>query len=78
MMADIDDIVINPKAHFDKPDDVVHDRALSVAEKKRILEAWHKDALALERAKDEGMEGGEESWLAKVTEALDALEELSA
>ena len=38
----------HPVSHFDLPGDVVHDKALSVAEKRAILSSWASDIYAVE------------------------------
>lgn len=50
----------NPTAHFDKPNDVVHDVNLSPDEKKKALNTWEQDARQLLTASNEGMPGSEE------------------
>ena len=75
MTATMDEIIEDPKSHYETPAKVLSDARFDKAEKRKILEAWHEDALALERAKDESMTGGERSWLHDVTEALDELKD---
>jgi hypothetical protein len=53
--------------------DVVETNAFERADKLAILKAWEADELALLRAEDEGMGGGEHAHLHKVRAALDWL-----
>jgi len=78
MTASMDDIIEDPKVHFDTPDHVLKADRFNHDEKKKILQAWHEDALALERAKGEGMTGGARSWLHDVDDALEELENSNA
>jgi hypothetical protein len=50
--------------------DVVETNDLKPAEKLAILKAWEADEVALLRAEDEGMGGGEHAHLHKVQVAL--------
>lgn len=69
----IKEIIEDPKAHFESPAHVLNNDNFSQDQKREILKAWHEDAEALERAKDESMSGGEPSWLQEVNEAMDKL-----
>ncbi len=73
MTENMEEIISDPKAHFDTPAHVLNNDNLDTAQKRKILESWHEDAEALERAKDENMSGGENSWLQEVNEALEKL-----
>ena len=64
----------SPARHYDKPQEVVHDDALTDGQKKKALDSWEADAEALQRADDEGMTGGEPS---KLTDVVDAKKELN-
>ena len=70
---EVDEIIKDPKAHFQSPAHVLNNDNLSHADKKEILKSWHEDAEALERAKGEAMSGGEPSWLQEVNEAMEQL-----
>jgi len=70
-----EDKVEKPHAHFDHPQDVVADRALSKEEKVEALETLEQDARLLTTAAQEGMTGGEENKLREVLDAKKALEE---
>jgi len=70
---DIEQVIKNPKAHFDDPFDVVAQEDLAHDERVRILESWKVDAEALERAEAENMDGGEEPQFRRVKEAIAAL-----
>lgn len=67
-----------PLTSTSSPSDVARCQELTATVRRRILEQWHEDAVAVERAADEGMSGQGRSRLAEVTEALDALERLCA
>jgi hypothetical protein len=74
--------VENPATHFDKPQDVVQDKALSTEEKKKALNTWEQDARQLLTASNEGMPGSEEGAqpddhhrLGEVVRAKDAMGE---
>jgi hypothetical protein len=54
------DKVENPKANFDKPKEIVQDKALSHDEKKKALNTWEQDERQLLTASNEGMPGSEE------------------
>ena len=54
------DKVENPKAQFEKPKDIVQDKALSQHEKKKALNTWEQDERQLLTASNEGMPGSDE------------------
>ncbi len=58
------------------PMDVARCKQLAAIVRREILDQWHEDAVAVERAADEGMSGVGRSRLAEVTEALQELEQL--
>ena len=58
------------------PMDVARCKELAAEIRRRILDQWHEDAVAVERAASEGMAGEGRSRLAEVTEALQALDQL--
>jgi hypothetical protein len=72
--SDIDDIIKDPGKHFRAPRDVVADAALSLADKKRILESWALDAQLLTVAEEENMSGPGRPGLRDVKLALLELE----
>ena len=49
-----------PKAQFDKPKEIVQDKALSHDEKKKALNTWEQDERQLLTASNEGMPGSDE------------------
>ncbi|MEX1035915.1 MAG: hypothetical protein WDZ54_08165 [Sneathiella sp.] len=51
----LDEILKDPSAVFDSPQDVVDDRHLSDKDKSKILKTWKEDAKALIRAESENM-----------------------
>jgi hypothetical protein len=54
------DKVENPEAHFDKPKEIVQDKALSHDEKRKALNSWEQDERQLLTASNEGMPGSGE------------------
>jgi hypothetical protein len=70
-----EDRLEKPHAHFDRPQDIVADPALSKEEKAQALEKLEQDARQLTTAAQEGMTGGEENKLQEVLDAKKALEE---
>lgn len=63
-----------PHAHFDGPQEVVVDPALSKEQKIEALDSLEQDARQLLDAASEGMTGGELNRLHDVLDAKDALE----
>ena len=63
-----------PHKHFDDPQQVVADPALSRQDKLEALETLEQDARRLAAAADEGMTGGEQSNLRDVLRAKKTLE----
>jgi hypothetical protein len=63
-----------PHEHFDEPQQVVADPALSKQDKLEALEALEQDARLLATATEEGMSGGEQSNLRDVLSAKKTLE----
>ena len=66
---------LSPARTFKSPMDVVETNAIERADKFAILKGWEADELALLRAEDEGMGGGEHAHLHKVQAALAQLRE---
>jgi len=64
---------LSPARIFRSPMDVVEAGDIKPAEKVAILKGWEADERALLRAEDEGMGGGEHSYLHKVHTALNHL-----
>ena len=65
----VDRAKLSPARTFKSPMDVVETN-FGCADKLAILKAWEADELALLRAEDEGMGGGEHAHLHKVQAAL--------
>ena len=61
---------LSPARTFKSPMDVVETNDIERVDKLAILKAWEADELALLRAEDEGMGGGEHAHLHKVRAAL--------
>ena len=64
---------LSPARTFKSPMDVVKTNDIGRVDKLAILKAWEADEVALLRAEDEGMGGGEHSHLHKVRAALEHL-----
>lgn len=71
------DKIEKPHAHFETPQEVAADPALSKQEKGEALDSLEQDARLLATASAEGMTGGEPSNLHEVLDAKDALEHSS-
>jgi hypothetical protein len=69
----VDRAKLSPAHTFKSPMDVVETNDIKRADKFAILKGWEADELALMRAEDEGMGGGEHAHLHKVQAALDYL-----
>jgi hypothetical protein len=61
---------LSPARTFKSPMDVVETNDIERVDKLAILKAWEADEVALLRAEDEGMGGGEHAHLHKVRAAL--------
>jgi hypothetical protein len=66
----VDRAKLSPARTFKSPMDVVETNAIERTDKFAILKAWEADELALLRAEDEGMGGGEHVHLHKVLAAF--------
>ena len=66
----------DPAAHFASPRDVLADRVLSRDDKRKVLEAWVKDAQLIAKADEENMTGGEPARLGEAKIALGELDKL--
>src|SRR5262249_9001766 len=64
---------LSPTRTFKSPMDVVETNDIERVDKLAILKAWEADEVALLRAEDEGMGGGEHAHLHKVRAALEYL-----
>jgi hypothetical protein len=72
---DIEAALVDPKAFFAQPQDIVTHPLLSRAVKLKLLQQWEQNARNLAVAEGEGMLGGEESMLGRVETAIHALKE---
>ncbi len=54
------DKIQHPQSHYDTPDQLLEDRALSFEEKLDALKIWEQDARQMLTASNEGMPGSEE------------------
>ncbi|KAF0176719.1 MAG: hypothetical protein IV086_06300 [Hyphomonadaceae bacterium] len=73
-MPNFDEKLRSPETAYETPLQVVHDNALSTDEKRRVLDAWRRDAEGLAEAANEGMAGGEPSRLREVALAQGLLD----
>ena len=71
---DMEKALIDPGAVFQEPEAVVSDGTLSREQKIEILRRWEYDSRLLQVAEEEGMEGSSNNLLAKIREALHALD----
>lgn len=67
----------SPSRHYENPQEVVHDPALTNNQKNKALDTWQVDSEALQRAEDEGMAGGESTKLIDVLAAKRAVKKIS-
>lgn len=67
--SEIAEILTDPFSRYDSPKDVVDDAGLSVADKRRILDAMEHDARELATAATENMAGGEKIALDEILDA---------
>lgn len=62
--------VLSPAEHYERPADVLHDDRLTLADKRRILESWVRDAVQLCQAEEENMPGSRAPRLGEAQRAL--------
>ena len=65
---------VSPTSVFDTPQQVVEAKTLTRNQKLAILKQWEADAIALQKATDEGMTGGQPPRLDEVKKAQSMLE----
>jgi hypothetical protein len=65
--------LVDPRAVFQEPVEVLACADLDDAHKRQILECWRQGALELQVADDEAMTGGEEPMLQRVLDAIRTL-----
>ena len=65
--------LVDPRAVFKEPIEVLACADLDAAHKRQILECWRQDALELQADDDEAMSGSEESRLKRVLDAIRTL-----
>jgi len=75
---DLQTMLRDPAGVFRSPRDVLMHPDLTPDERRAILEQWERDARGLSVAEEEGMEGGEESLLSRVRQAMAELGEGSS
>lgn len=71
--SEVEKAVAQPWKAYATPEEVLADKQLSSAEKRRILESWERDARELAVAEEENMGGGEPNMLDRVMAALSQL-----
>ncbi len=76
MNTHVEDLIVNPNRHFGHPVDVLNEPALSIDDKRHILESWKLDARRLAESTAENMSGGEETDLRDVSKVLIQLNEM--
>ncbi len=76
--VDLQTMLRDPAGVFRSPRDVLTCPDLTPDERQAVLEQWERDARGLSVAEEEGMEGGEESLLSRVKQALAELGEESS
>lgn len=69
------DALLDPSRHYAAPKDAAQDAQFSITERREILQAWQSNEEALQRAANEGLDGGERSHLQLVIKELSRLEE---
>lgn len=72
--VDLEQLVLDPRAHFSSPEEVLADGALTDADKRAVLRSWERDARELAVAEEEGMGGGERDVLQRIVDALRSLD----
>ncbi len=72
---DLQAALLDPRAFFAEPQDVVANTQLSREDKLAILRQWELDALRLSASESEGMGGGEEAMLGRVEAAIRMLQD---
>jgi hypothetical protein len=70
---DMERALLNPPSVFVSPEAVLTHPALSKTQKIEILQRWLYDATDIAVAVEEGMPGGEETLLRRITLALQSL-----
>ncbi len=67
------EISLSYHGKFTSPEEVLGDETLTCDEKVEMLTQWREDEEALQRATEEGMEGGSRPDLKRVQNALNTL-----
>ena len=70
MNTHVEELIAYPQRHFRRPDEVLTEPKLTVAQKRQILESWKLDAQRLAESTAENMSGGEETDLREVSKVL--------
>jgi hypothetical protein len=64
-----------PSEVYERPEAVLRDEALDDAQKLEILSHWEAEAVQLQESEGEGMDGGEQSLLGEIKQAIAELSE---
>ncbi len=67
------DALLDPSKFYAAPKDAANNTRFSVAERRKILQAWQMNEEALLRASNEGLDGGERPHLQLVIAELQRL-----
>ena len=68
------DILINPSAYFDRPDQLVKNNKFTIEQKIELLQKWERDVHQISVAAEEGMEGDDPAVdLKRIHQALEDL-----
>lgn len=70
---DLERAMLDPSAVFATPEEVLTRPGLTRDQRIEILKRWHYDATDIAVAVEEGMPGGEETLLRRITLALESL-----
>ncbi len=72
-MSHFETVMADPANHYGLPRHVLTDEKLSESEKRKVLQEWEQDALALERASEENMNADVPDMLSRIHRALQML-----
>lgn len=71
----LSDALLDPNQHYEDPKEVAKDVRFTSQEQVKILKAWLDNEQALQRAANEGLDGGERPHLRSVAVELQRLED---
>ena len=70
-LLDLDRAMKDPSSVFSSPDEIASSTVLTKEQKLELLEVWKQNAIQLQRAASEGMDGGEDNRLSQVKKAIE-------